>query len=79
MKCKDCEYCKQIGRTESQRFSLGRKEYFCENPEVYKFKDEKGRPIFNFIGYGDTTLESPLQLKSSKRWCPLKKKASNDN
>lgn len=73
MKCKNCEYCKQIGRTEWQRFSLGRKEYFCENPEVYKLKDEKGRSIYNFIGYGDTTLESPLQLKSSKRWCPLKK------
>ena len=79
MKCKDCKYCKQIGRTECQRFGLGRKEYFCENPEVYKLKDEKGRPIYNFIGYGDTTLESPLQLKSSKRWCPLKKEVSNDN
>lgn len=72
MKCKECKYCEQIGRTESQKFSLGRKQYFCKNPEVYKLKDKSGFPIYNFIGYGDTTIESPLQLKSSKRWCPLK-------
>ena len=72
MKCKECKYCKQKGRAESQRFSLGRKEYYCENPRVYKLKDDKGRPIFNFIGYGNTTLESPLQLKTAKKWCPLK-------
>lgn len=74
MNCRDCEYCKQIGRSESQRYSLGRKQYFCENPEVYKLKDEYGYPIFNFIGYGDTTMESPLQLKTRKKWCPLGEK-----
>ena len=35
MKCKECKYCEQIGRSESQNFKLGRKQYFCENPEVY--------------------------------------------
>lgn len=73
MKCKECKYCEQVGRSESQRFNLGRKQYFCENPEVYKLKDEHGRSIYNFIGYGDSTIESPLQLKTSKKWCPLKK------
>lgn len=71
--CKECKYCKQTGRTKGERYSLGRKEYFCENPEVYTLEDKKGRKIYNFIGYGDTTLESPLQLKSYKRWCPLKR------
>lgn len=71
--CKGCKYCKQIGRTKGERFSLGRKEYFCENPEVYNLKDGRGNPIYNFIGYGDTTIKSPLQLKTSKRWCPLNK------
>jgi hypothetical protein len=73
MKCKECKYCEQIGRSESQNFKLGRKQYFCENPEVYNLKDEHGRLIYNFIGYGDSTIESPLQLKTSKKWCPLKK------
>lgn len=74
MNCRKCKYCKQIGRTESQRYSLGRKQYFCENPETYKLKDKWGYPIFNFIGYGDTTMESPLQLKTKKKWCPLEEK-----
>ena len=73
MKCKECKYCEQIGRSESQNFNLGRKQYFCENPEIYNLKDEHGRQIYNFIGYGDSTIESPLQLKTSKKWCPLKK------
>ena len=73
MNCKECKYCKQIGRTKGERYSLGRKEYFCENPEVYNLKDKQGNSIYNFIGYGDTTIESPLQLKKAKRWCPLRK------
>lgn len=73
MNCKECKYCKQIGRTKSERYGLGRKQYFCENPEVYILKDKKGNSIYNFIGYGNTSLESPLQLKKAKRWCPLKK------
>ena len=76
MKCKECKYCKQIGRSESQRYSLGRKHYFCENPKVYKLKDKHGYQINNFVGYGDSTLESPLQLNTSKKWCPLKTKES---
>lgn len=73
MKCKECEYCKTIGRTNEQGVRGSRKTYYCENPEVYNLKNKKGFPIYNFIGYGDTTIESPLQLKTSKKWCPLKK------
>lgn len=76
MKCKECKYCKQIERSEIQRYSLGRKQYFCENPETYKLKNKYGYQVNNFVGYGDTTLESPLQLKTSKKWCPLKAKES---
>lgn len=74
MNCRDCKYCKQIGRQRSQGFKLGRKTYYCENPEVYHLKDNRGKPINNFIGYGDTTEESPLQLKTRKKWCPLGEK-----
>ncbi|MCI8362251.1 MAG: hypothetical protein HFJ41_03835 [Clostridia bacterium] len=72
MKCIECKYCKQIGRQQSQKARLGRKTYYCKNPKVYKMKDEKGYPLYNFIGFGDTTIESPLKLKTSKKWCPLK-------
>lgn len=72
MNCRECEHCKQIGRQQSQCGTLGRKIYYCENPKVYNLRNINGYPICNFIGYGDMTLESPLQLKTSKRWCPLK-------
>lgn len=76
MKCKECEYCKATGRTKGDKYNLGRKEYYCENPKVNELKDKNGYPLFNFVGYGDTTLESPLQLKTSKKWCPLKKEGN---
>lgn len=77
MKCKECQYCECIGRAEMQKgtYSYSRKEYFCKNPKVYKMKDEHGYPINNFVGYGNTTLESPLQLKTRKKWCPLESEA----
>lgn len=72
MNCKECKYCKQLGRQQSQRGQFGRRKYYCENPKVYEMKDKNGYPINNFIGFGDMTNESPLQLKTSKNWCPLK-------
>lgn len=74
MKCKDCKYCKQIGRQQSQRGRLGRKTYYCEYPGIYELRDEFGYQINNFIGYGDMTVESPLTLKTSKKWCQWKEK-----
>lgn len=72
MACRECKYCEQTGRQQSQCGRLGRKTYHCKNPKVYDLRNEHGYPINNFIGYGDMTLESPLQLKTSKKWCPLK-------
>lgn len=72
MKCKECEYCKQTGRQQSQRGNLGRKRYYCEHKSVLKMKDKYGYPINNFVGYGDMTIASPLTLKTNKKWCPLK-------
>lgn len=73
MKCKECKFCECTGRAEMQRgcYSYPRKEYSCRNPKVYQMKDKFDFPINNFIGYGDTTFESPLQLKTRKKWCPL--------
>lgn len=72
IKCRNCKYCKQEGRQQSQRGRLGRKTYYCKNPKVYKMEDENGYPLYNFIGFGDMTIESPLQLKTCKKWCPIK-------
>lgn len=68
MKCSECKYCKQIGRAEKQsraNVAYSRKYYYCENPNL-------DSSIWGFVGYGDTTKESPLQLKTCKKWCPLK-------
>lgn len=75
MKCSKCKYCESIGRTEIQRCFRGdgRKLYYCVHPETRKMTDSDGYPINNFIGHGDSTYESPLQLKSYKNFCPLKK------
>lgn len=71
--CKDCKYCKECGRTVRQYDMLiGRKVYQCVHPKIYELKDKCGFPQNNFIGYGDMTVESTLQLKTRKKFCPLK-------
>ena len=65
MSCKDCKYCQKLERSHA------RSEYFCINPKLLEMNDKPGYPINNFIGYGDRTCESHLQLKTRKQWCPL--------
>lgn len=72
IKCINCKYCKECGRTTKQYFMpIGRKIYKCNHPKVYELKDKQRFPQNNFIGYGDMTIESPLQLKTRKKFCPL--------
>lgn len=70
MKCKECQFCKVRGRSQSQCYEPGRNHYYCINSEV---KESRTRAT-GFIGFGTNTYESPLQLKTSPRWCPLKNK-----
>ncbi|SFF22745.1 hypothetical protein SAMN04487969_11942 [Paenibacillus algorifonticola] len=70
--CKYCNFCKEQGRMQSQRNRLGRKKYYCVHPETKDLTDDRGRPIYNFVGFGDMTYPSPLTLKTSKKWCPAK-------
>ena len=72
--CSHCQYCENIGRQQTQKGQLGRKRYYCKNPEASKLKDKRGFPLHTFIGYGDMTVKSPLVLKTYKKWCPLRKK-----
>lgn len=76
IECRYCEFCKQIGRAETQKGRLGRKYYYCKNPLMEKIKDKWGYPHSGFIGYGLHTYESPLKLKTSPKWCPRKTKMS---
>ncbi|MBO5475541.1 MAG: hypothetical protein J5982_03425 [Bacilli bacterium] len=79
IRCKDCKHCKQIGRSQIQRGNwIGRARYYCENPLLKGVRDKQGYPLNTFIGFGDNTLESPLSIKSCKKWCPLKKEVSNN-
>lgn len=66
-KCKDCDYCKCSGRMNPKYSSTykSRKTYKCNHPKIHECTRN------DFVGFGDTTLESPLQLKTAKRWCPL--------
>lgn len=77
-RCVYCNYCKQLGRMQSQRGYMGRKTYYCMHPAVNKMVDKYGYPLNNFVGYGVTNRwDSPLTLRSAKRWCPLKAGDSN--
>lgn len=69
--CKKCQYCRQGGRQQSQRGTLGRRTYYCEHPSVGDIKDKYGWTIYPFIGFGDMSRESPLVLKTRKKWCPM--------
>lgn len=69
--CKKCQYCRQRGRQQSQCGNLGRRKYYCEHPSVGDIKDKYGWPIYPFIGFGDISRESPLALKTRKKWCPM--------
>lgn len=72
--CQHCQYCENIGRQHSQKGKLGRKKYYCNNPDASKLNDYRGFPLNTFIGFGDMTVKSPLVLKTHKKWCPLRQK-----
>lgn len=77
MTCKECDYCKCVGRTNGLYSGRGesRKEYMCKHPNANNLFDKNGFKVYPFVGYGDCTNKSPLQLKTHKRWCPLAEKA----
>lgn len=73
-KCKYCFECKEGGRQRSQGGRLGRKTYYCKNPDAKKLPlREFGNRAPYFIGFGDMTCQSPLTTKTSPRWCPRNK------
>lgn len=80
MKCKDCKYCK-MGHRANIKFagggygSYGRGVFFCEYPEVYKLPLKAfGNRAPRFISFGTCERETVVQIKTSPRWCPLRKR-----
>lgn len=72
--CAHCQYCQQVGRQRAQGGRFGRKKYFCNHPKVNELKDNRGLPLFPFIGFGDMSVKSPLTLKTRKKWCPMEER-----
>ncbi len=81
MKCKECEHCKMRGRANvkySGNGMYGRGEFWCENPDTVKIPlNGFGNSAPGFIGFGTMEKDSKLQIKTSPRWCPLRKGKNN--
>lgn len=83
MKCKECEHCKMTSRANIKFAGggyggYGRGEFFCEHPDVGKMHPRDfGNRAPGFIGFGTMEKESVVQIKTSPRWCPLRR-ASHD-
>lgn len=73
IRCRDCEYCNQSGRQNSNRDTIGRKHYWCKHPLIKTF-DSKifGNRAEGFIGFGENNYKSQLALKTTPIWCPIK-------
>lgn len=73
IRCKDCPHLFQLGRAKRQRgYANGRKYYYCKI--LKRTNGWQG----NFVGFGDTTYQSPLQLKTSPKECPLRNKEKSN-
>lgn len=81
MKCKECEYCKMRGRANVKYSGYGiygRGEFWCEHPDTTKLPPRAfGRSAPSFIGFGTREKDSKPQIKTSPRWCPLRKEKNN--
>lgn len=54
--------------------SIGRKHYYCTNP-MAKTPDNR---TTGFIAFGENSYESPIQIKTSPRWCPMREVNNHD-
>lgn len=77
-RCRTCQYCTSYGRanyTANQRNGWPRKSYHCTHPEINKIPHKEfGNKMPGFINFGDCTKESPVQTKTTPKWCPIKRK-----
>lgn len=78
IKCRDCEFCLPCGKAKSTRnnaHGYPRVKYYCTNPLTIDLPIKVfGNKAMDFIGYGTTEYGSPLTVKTSPKWCPLRSK-----
>lgn len=76
IRCKDCNFCKNTGINKSTANSVtgySRKKYMCSNPKARELPESAfGNSMPCFIGFGDCSRESPIQIKTAPKWCPRK-------
>lgn len=74
--CKYCEFCVQRGQansTKNNAYGYPRKKYYCTNPLALELPiGAFGNKSREFIGFGTSEYGSPLSIKTSPRWCPLR-------
>ena len=75
-RCRLCQFCKDTGRaavTSNARNGYSRKSYMCEHPKAKELPQSAfGNKMACFIGFGDCTYESKVQVKTAPKWCPRK-------
>ena len=60
----------QEGKTQ---IDLRREHYWCKHPLINDMNNEVfGNKAEGFIGFGENNYQSPLVLKTTPRWCPIK-------
>jgi hypothetical protein len=74
--CKYCNYCKHVGTANSNgnnRCREPRKSYYCENPIAYELpRSSFGNKSQRFIAFGTSEWGSPVNIKTSPKWCPFR-------
>lgn len=76
MKCRYCINCnpsKRANTTGNNSHGEPRISYYCTNPKTKNLPDKAfGNKDRAFISFGTVELGSPIAMKTSPRWCPLK-------
>lgn len=73
IKCKNCSLLKLSHHAKSTRNNqyngkAPRAAYYCQHPNSNKASDYR----LGFVGFGEANYQSPLALKTTPIWCPLK-------
>lgn len=75
MNCKECPHKKEFRKGGNTT-----KEVMCRHPDrdyiVNYFREHRIRKFEGFLGYVNSKGEFPI--KTSPKWCPLKKESHND-
>lgn len=76
-KCKECSYCEKRGTL----FGV-RRLFYCVHPDQKSianyFRDHRMTKAIGFLCYGEKDDRDLPAIKTSPRWCPLRKEQGNE-